>query len=136
MGAGVVIRNHTGECLLACSELHDEVTTPEIAEALACRRAVSLASEEGFDRILVVSDCLSLVQRLESSELDRSMVGVVIQDIKNICSRFTDASFKHALRQCNEAAHVLARSAELFVSTIFRNSVPDCIRKTLCNDLL
>jgi hypothetical protein len=136
MGTGVVIRNHNGECLLACSELRDEVTSPEIAEALACRRAVSLAAEEGFDKVVVVSDCLSLIQRLHSTELDRSMVGVVIQDIKHSCSRFTDISFKHALRQCNEGAHVLACSAELFVSSIFRNSAPDCIRKTLCNDLM
>jgi hypothetical protein len=38
--------------------------------------------------------------------------------------------------QCNEAAHVLARSAERFVSCTFRLSAPECIRKTLCNDLL
>jgi ribonuclease HI len=136
MGIGVVIRNHRGDCLTACSELHNEVTAPEIAEALACRRAVSLAVEEGFDKIIVVSDCLSLIHRLQSLELDRSMVGLVVQDIKHICTCFAEVSFMHALRQCNEAAHVLARSAERFVSCTFRLSAPECIRKTLCNDLL
>ena len=136
MGTGVVIRNHNGVCLLACSELQQEVTTPELAEALAFRRAVSLACEEGYDKVLAVSDCLSLVQRLKCSDLDRSLVGVVVQDIKQICTSFSDFSFRHVNRQCNNSAHVLARSAELFVSSIFRDVMPECIRETLYSDVL
>jgi hypothetical protein len=45
MGVGVVIRNHIGECLAACSELIQDVTTPELAEALAIRRALALTRE-------------------------------------------------------------------------------------------
>lgn len=39
----IVIRNHKGECSVACSELVQEVTAAEVAEVLALRRAVSLA---------------------------------------------------------------------------------------------
>jgi hypothetical protein len=85
---------------------------------------------------MVVSNCLSLIQHLHASELDRSSVGVVVQDIKSLAANFTSILFDHVRRQYNESAHILARSAELFVSSIFRNSAPDCIRKTLCNDLL
>ena len=41
MGIGVVTWNHTGECLAACSEIQEEVTVPEMAEALAVRHALS-----------------------------------------------------------------------------------------------
>jgi hypothetical protein len=79
MGIGVVIRDHNGVCLTDCSELREEVTAPELAEALALSRAVSLAADEGFDKVMVVSDYLSLVQqRWQSPDLDRSIVGVVI----------------------------------------------------------
>jgi hypothetical protein len=44
-GVGVVIRNHRGICLAACSELIQDVTTPELAEALAIRRALALTRE-------------------------------------------------------------------------------------------
>jgi hypothetical protein len=135
MGIGVVARNHTGDCLLACSELLEMVTTPEIAEALALRRAVSLAGCEGFGKIMVVSDCLSLIQRVNSSVLDRSNVGVVVQDIKFLARNFDEISFSHVRRHCNESAHILARSAESFSSSVFRNFTPDCIRQTLCDDL-
>jgi ribonuclease HI len=88
MGLGVVIRNHIGRCVAACSELHEEVTAPEVAEALAMRRALSLAVEEGFSKIMVVSDCLSLIQRVLAPGVDRSSVGVVVQDIKALAQDF------------------------------------------------
>jgi ribonuclease HI len=135
MGIGVVIRNHRGDCSVACSELVQEVTMPEIAEALALRRAVSLAGDEGFDSLVIASDCLSLVQRFNSSSVDRSHVGVVVQDIKALCANFASVSVIHVYRHSNVAAHTLARSAERFVSVIFRNSIPDCIRQTICNGL-
>jgi hypothetical protein len=135
MGIGVVVRDHKGDCLLACSELLHMITTPEL-EALALRRAVSIADSEGFGKLMVVSDCLSLIQRVNSSALDRSNVGVVVQDIKHLALNFIEISFSHVCRHCNESAHILARSAELFSSSVFRNFAPDCIRQTLCNDLL
>jgi hypothetical protein len=50
MGSGVVIRDHN-VCLTACSERFDEVVTPEIAEALAMRRVMSLAKDEAFSKL-------------------------------------------------------------------------------------
>jgi hypothetical protein len=122
---------------VGCSynQLVEEVTTPEIAEVLALRRALSLAGSEDFNKLIVASDCLSLVQRVNSSEVDRSQVGVVVQDIKAIASGFFSVSFTHIYRQCNVAAYTLARSAEQFVSVLFRNSILDCIRQTICNGL-
>jgi ribonuclease HI len=136
MGVGVVIRNHLGECVAACSELLNEVTTPEITEVLAVRRALSLADGEGFGKVQVVSDCLSVIQRIESTTIDRSPVGVIIQDIKSLAFSFEAISFKHVRRHCNESAHILARLAESFISSTFRNFTPECIRKTLYYDLL
>lgn len=135
MGVGVVIRNHLGECVAACSELIPNVVVPELAEAFAIRRALSLAGEEGYANLIVASDCLSLVQRLTASTLDRSAVGVVIQDILFLASTCTSISFKHVSRSCNHVAHVLARSADQLVSSVSRFDTPDCIRETLYDDV-
>jgi hypothetical protein len=102
MGLSVVIRNHIGERVTACSELHDEVTTSELAEALALRRALSLTGDEGFGRIMMVSHCLSLIQRVNSSTMDRSSVGVVVRDIKALASHFEVSSFTHFYPRFNE----------------------------------
>jgi ribonuclease HI len=133
-GVGVVIRNHRGICLAACSELLLEVATPELAEALAARRALSFASEEGFDQVVLASDCLSMVQRIKSTTMDRSYLGVVIQDIQKMAASFSSISFCHISRNLNESAHILARRAELYGFISFRHVIPDCIRETLCTD--
>jgi hypothetical protein len=55
-----VFRDHNGGCLLVASEPLTGFTSPELAEAMALRRA----ADQGFDRIIFGSDCLSLIQRL------------------------------------------------------------------------
>jgi hypothetical protein len=72
MGASVVVRDHHGICLVACRQHLRGSSPPELAEALALRRAVEL----GFDKAVFESDCLSLVQRMNSQRMDRSSVGI------------------------------------------------------------
>ncbi|XP_073363182.1 uncharacterized protein [Aegilops tauschii subsp. strangulata] len=50
-GIGVVVLNHEGLCVAACSDLLRGALSPEVAEALALRRAVRLACDEGFDNV-------------------------------------------------------------------------------------
>jgi hypothetical protein len=44
MGLGVVIRDHRGEFLAACKQGIDKVTNPELAEAIASRKAIIFVS--------------------------------------------------------------------------------------------
>lgn len=46
--------------------------------------------------------------------VDRSHVGVIIQDVKNLISENPDVSFVHVSRQCNEAANLLAKTSVQF----------------------
>jgi hypothetical protein len=66
--------------------------------------------------------------------MDRSFLGVVIQDIKKMASLFSACSFLHVPRLLNESAHVLARRAEQFGFACFRFAAPACIQEILCND--
>jgi ribonuclease HI len=79
MGVGVIIRDHIGNFMAACSQVLNEVTSPEIAEAQAIRCAVSRARDEGLNKIILVSDYLSVIQRINCKMKDRSLVGVVVE---------------------------------------------------------
>jgi hypothetical protein len=103
---------------------------------LVLHRAASLVGNDGFGKLMVVSECLSVIQHVNSSTLDQSNVGVEVQDIKHLAHGFDESTFSHVLLHCNESAHILAPAAECFISSVFRNFAPDCIRQTLCNDLL
>uniref|UniRef100_A0ACD5YZ07 Uncharacterized protein n=1 Tax=Avena sativa TaxID=4498 RepID=A0ACD5YZ07_AVESA len=73
-----------GKLLFSCSEGLEMLPIPELAEAIAARGALMMARDKGFQKIIMVSDCLSLVQRISSPSQDRSMTGSVVGDIKNL----------------------------------------------------
>lgn len=133
---GVVVRNHEGRCLMACRQSFRGITSPEVAEALALRRAVILAQEEGFSRAILRSDCLSLILKVNTSDRDRSCTGPVVADIKTIASSLTSVLFVHVSRSANEVAHLLARSSELAAPWTFRHGLPDCIQNIVNSESL
>jgi hypothetical protein len=136
MGEGVILRNYLGTCLGADRFQLQGFTSPEHAEALALQQAVSFAQDKGLNKVIFASDYLSLIQRMNSSLLDWSPVGILTGKIKSMSSVFTEVSFIHVKRCVNEAAHALAKSCRnLFSSEVF-NSVPDFIRGTLCIDVV
>jgi ribonuclease HI len=136
MGAGVVIRDHNGACVAACSDTYQEVIIPELAEAMAMRRALTFAKEEGLERVSLASDCLSIVQRINTGKMDRSICGPVIQDIKSLVASFLQCSIFHVRREQNMGAHLLARSSEFSMSSVWRGVSPNCIRETICTDFM
>jgi ribonuclease HI len=75
MGAGVVVRDHLLQHFA-------RISLPELAEALALRRAVELARDEGLEKVIFESDGQSLVQQMNSTLMDRSLLGIVMSGIK------------------------------------------------------
>ena len=112
MGMGMVIRDHSGSVKLTCSEGIAGIFDPELAEALAVRRALGITKHNGFSQVILVSDCLCLIQRICSSVQDRSSMGAVVSDIKVLAAGFSTIMFKHVGRKMNVLAHTLARFNE------------------------
>ena len=130
-GAGVVALDHMGQCIKACTEVLYGSLTPEMAEALALRRAVDMAREDHLFHVIFATDCLSLMQRLKPKAQDRSVVGSIVADIKLATLGFSSFSFVHVRRRCNVLAHVLARSCYNSTGLCVFNYAPQCIRETL-----
>ncbi|WVZ85884.1 hypothetical protein U9M48_032742, partial [Paspalum notatum var. saurae] len=108
MGLGIVIRNHKGDFLAAYRQGIDKITNPELAETLAIRRAIVFASGLPHVRVIIATDCLSVVQKLQKEVKDRSSTGIIIQDIKKTMSASNVLfSFIHVSRYCNVVAHAL-----------------------------
>jgi hypothetical protein len=102
---------------------------------LVIRCALSFALDEGFPKIIIASDCLSVIQRITSPVTDRSLLGTVIEDIRISSMVFVSCSFLHVFRVLNVAAHQLARGVSSVMS-VWRGLPPDLIREALCNDFL
>jgi hypothetical protein len=107
----------------------------QLAEALALRRAVEFALEEGVCNAVFESDCLSLISRINSGMEDRSSVGIIVVGIKHLVKDFTSVSFRHVRRALNEAAHLLAKSCVNVNSSFIFHSVSEFLRGTFCIDV-
>jgi hypothetical protein len=106
-------------------------TDPELGEALALQGAVKITCGKGFKTAIFISDCLSVIQRLNSSTPDRSQVGSRVKDIKTMVAGFTSSTFRHVKCSLNEPAHVLAKTCNLASAGFISDYASDCIRKTL-----
>jgi hypothetical protein len=94
------------------------VQVREIAEATTIRVALSFAHEEHLNNLIVATDCLIVVKRVESKLKDRSSCGPIIKDIKNLIGTFNSCSINHVSRFQNVVGHYLARSAECLPSCV------------------
>jgi hypothetical protein len=86
-----------------------------------------LAQDEGYDKVIFATDCLSLVYRLNFSKMAGSSVGLLVDGIKAMTNSFVSVSFIHVERNVNEATHILAKSYGSCISSGVFYFVPDSI---------
>ena len=135
IGIGGVIRDHLGDFKMSfCKKMH-RVEDPELAEILAIRCGVLFAKERNLYHIIVASDCQNIIKKIQSPHLDRSHVGAIVCDVKNLV-RGVSVSFMYIQRSCNEVAHVMARLVDQFSGSVWCNENPNAIQALLCNDVL
>jgi hypothetical protein len=107
MGIGAMILDHQGQCLAGFSEHLLEFTTPELAEALAIRRAISFAQTDDHRFLIVAFDCLSLIHRLNDPAIRPGCSSGMYQIDGSIIS---DLQFQAYSPGLNSVSHHLARS--------------------------
>lgn len=66
-GLGVILRNHEGQVMVSLTERTMLPFTAIEVEAMAARRALSLALETGFDRVVLEGDSQVLVTALQNN---------------------------------------------------------------------
>lgn len=85
---------------------------PEVAEALALRKAMLLCEELGFPSMIFEGDCLSVVHMINSISTPYACVRLVIFDIQQL---FLSHPLWHVvfihIKKVNMVAHHLARLA-------------------------
>jgi ribonuclease HI len=134
-GGGVVIRDHHGVFRAGACHAFANISVPEHAELLACRRGVQLAQEIAATKLVLETDNISVAQVLNSSDLDRSRFGPLVQEIKEMISGVAETRVVWARRAANKAAHNLAREGCLFnLCKTWFNVVPFCIRDDIVAD--
>ena len=116
-GIGVVIRDSEGKVLSALSERIKLPPTVDDVEAMACRRAIEFAIENGLQQALFEGDSATVINYIQAGPPCLASFGHIIEDAINLTSNLCYCSFSHVLRKGNIVADKVAKLAKVFFCT-------------------
>lgn len=108
-GLGIVARNSAGEVIAWRQRLVHSVLCPDTAETLVVLESVRMAVDFGWQEVIIESDCLSVINAINSMETCLTAAHHFVDEIKTLVSLFRCISFQHIFRLANNVAHELAR---------------------------
>jgi ribonuclease HI len=134
---GVVVRDQSGAVMLSAWKYLENIASPEEAEALACLEGMRVAVDYMRQPLQVESDCMVLINALQSPYPDRASWLGTITEIKELSQLFPDCNFNHVRRTGNQAAHALAQLAlRRKHGDVLRAGFPQEIAKIVRDDLV
>ncbi|MBA0712486.1 hypothetical protein Golax_011587 [Gossypium laxum] len=77
-------------------------------EALACVWETQTALEKGWSEVIMEGDALEIIKKCQFQGIDKSQIGVYIQDIQMLADRYQHIDFKYTPRSANGLSHILA----------------------------
>lgn len=102
------------ELLEARSSCKEGRTTPECAEAMSIREALSWIKGKHMQRVAVETDFLVAVQAIRGSATISSYFGVIVQECTNLLMEVKDKSvvLKFVKRSANSLVHVFVSCSD------------------------
>jgi hypothetical protein len=73
------------------------------------QRCAVCGEQAGLQKVYLETDCLELVQLWKKMDFQRSPVGSVLTEIKELLLAFSDFIFNFIGRDCNRVAYELAK---------------------------
>ena len=81
------------------------------AKAISCREALSWLKANGFQRVLVESYNLLLVEAMNKNVEYRSPIGFIIKDYVSLMKQISECKLCFVRRSANKATHCLTQAA-------------------------
>ncbi|XP_075674992.1 uncharacterized protein LOC142644220 [Castanea sativa] len=124
-GIGIVIRNDKGQIMGAMSKMLDQPLDALEVEANAVEEGVLLAKDLGLRYIIIEGDALMVMAALSGHTSPPSSIQHIIAGAQLWALSFSAWKSTHVRRNCNQAAHLMARNAKsLFECIIWVEDTP------------
>lgn len=135
----IVVRGSTGELIQAMSSCREGNVTPDVAEGIAIREALSWVKTQSRSGYEIETDWLLLVQAIRSDSIFLTYLGRIIEECKALLTDLKDRDviLRFVKRSANNVSHYLARYSSLLADRIWRMSdVHPAFHNVLLSDLL
>ncbi|MFQ6657466.1 hypothetical protein Gotur_027127 [Gossypium turneri] len=110
--SAVLARDLEGQIMGACTYLLLDVADAFVPEAKACERALYFALDMGFKKVIPEGDSLTVIKKLNSNIVDRSVLRPISQHIHFLAGFFKEVTYLFVPREANKAAHELAMDSQ------------------------
>ena len=134
--SGAIIRDNMGGFVAASVLYIPHMSSASMAEAIVMKHGLELANFIGCNAIEAESDSLEVVQNCSGEEQIWNDATAVYAECFTLAASIGKVEFKHCKRDCNKAAHEIARND--FLSKLSCNWVdepPSFILQTLIDDV-
>ena len=115
------------------------MVSPELAEILGIKEALSWIKEKGWQDVTIESDCLLAILSIRSDTIMQSYYGRLVEECKVLLSSLNPkrVGLKFIKRSANAVAHFLAKSTGIVSDRVLGGSdvSPDLL-SVLLNDLI
>ncbi|KAF5445267.1 hypothetical protein F2P56_034332 [Juglans regia] len=124
-GVRIISRNEEGEALLAVCDSRRNVQSPKVAESMALWKAMQICNELNIQKVIFEGDAKTVIMAVKNDEEILSLVGPLIDDIRNVFKLRKDWFLQFDYREKNSIAHNLAKAAlHLDLEKILIEEVP------------
>jgi len=135
IGLGVIARDNNGFFLGARSVTKQVSADPNLAEAMAALLALQFSKEAGFFDVIFEGDATKVINEINSEPPYPSRIGHFIENIHLEKGCFRSVVFSFSPRECNNAAHTLAKEASSnCVDNRWLEDMPVCIRSIVLRE--
>uniref|UniRef100_A0A803QMW8 RNase H type-1 domain-containing protein n=1 Tax=Cannabis sativa TaxID=3483 RepID=A0A803QMW8_CANSA len=136
-GIGCVIRDQTARLVEAISVSKHGGVTPEIAEAIGVKEALSWIKKKALSDVEIETDSLVVVQAINGGVTMTSQFGMLIHDCRMMVSSLNNVLISHVKRSANRAAHWVARQSYFMLDCIFNElNAPSDLISIVMDDCL
>jgi ribonuclease HI len=135
---GACVRDEHGKFLQAYTRRFQGIPTIAKAEATGMREALQwlLNNYRGAADIEVESDCLQVVQAINSMHINATEFGSLIDICRKLLCLGKNCRVSYVRRQANRVAHELAQATCFIANTLqFYNYCPPCIETIIMNEM-
>lgn len=130
-GVGVVARDTSGQVIFSAWRTLLRCADAPEAEARACAEGFRLAAEWSPGPAIIESDCSRVVKAIQKGD-DRSKIGFVVTEAREITRLLVDWQIALVKRECNGVANELARRTAH--TAVWLGHAPACLEELISSD--
>ena len=133
---GVIIRDCSGDMIVAASRYIPHLVDAPMAEAFALKDGLMLSQQIGGNRIIIQSDCMEVTEIMSNEGFTTNSAAAIYDECNTVWRGFQKISIEHVSRDANQVAHAQARQAMISNENyMWDDEPPIFILPMLANDV-